>query len=342
MEDAIPNGRAQLSVTIGRKALLPVDEAFNLPIAPTSVQLALTEACPMHCVHCDLWKTQEQHRELSTEKWKEVINDLAAWLPHQNLHFTGGEPFLRRDFMELVSHAAHKHGMLVSANTSGILIRESILDQVMAAGFHGLIFSIDGLKELHGDIRGNAAVFERNLKSMEVLRHHMFITIATVIMEQNLEQLPRLVEFAVDVGAAGIGFQPLFQNFGAPPDPTWYKTSSIWPQDPSRVEAIIEQLIDMKSQRFPILNTTHQLELYKRYFHYPVKMREYQCLVGETNLAVSPYGEVRLCYQMPPIGNVKHSLPSELWMSREAQRRREIINNCHKCCRIMNCNYNEL
>ncbi len=295
----------------------------------------------MRCVHCDLWKTKNQHLELDTARWKAVIDDLGAWLPHRHLHFTGGEPFLRKDFLELVRYARTEHDFVISANTSGILIRDAILNEVREAGFNGLIFSIDGLGDLHGVIRGNKQVFQRNLKWIEDLRHHMFITIATVIMEPNLDALVPLIDFAVEVGAAGIGYQPLFQNFGQEHDPFWYEKSPIWPKDPHRVVEVIDQLAERKREGAPVLNSFKQLELWKKYFFSPIEIHEYRCLVGETNLAVSPYGEVRLCYNMDPIGNVREDLPSRLWLSHEAARRRSIIDRCHRSCSVMNCNFNE-
>jgi MoaA/NifB/PqqE/SkfB family radical SAM enzyme len=311
-------------------------------IAPTSVQLALTEACPMRCIHCNLWQTKRQNEELPTEKWMGIIDDLADWLPHRHLHFTGGEPFLRKDFLEIVRYASTEHDFVVSSNTSGVLIRQSNLYEIIDAKFNGLIFSIDAMDELHGKIRMNKSVFANNLKWMDILRHHMYITIATVIMENNLDDLIELVKFSKKVGAAGIAFQPLFQNFGAEPDSNWFKSSKIWPKAPEKVTEIIDEIIEMKNQGYLVLNSVNQLKLYKKYFCFPKEMYEYQCLVGETNLAVSPYGEVRLCYNMPPIGNVKTDMLSVLWTSQMAAQRRSIIDGCHKSCSIMNCNYNEL
>ena len=330
------------TIRIGRKQIPPVDSASKVPLSPTSVQLALTEACPMRCIHCDLWQTKNQHLELSTSMWKHVIDDLGCWLMHRDLHFTGGEPFLRKDFLELVRYAKSQHNFCISANTSGVMITESILDKVIEAGFNGLIFSIDGVDGLHGKIRGNNKVFEQNLKTMEALRHHMFVSIATVIMEPNLDEFCRLIDFAIEVGAAGIGFQPLFQNFGADRDPEWFKKSPIWPKDPDHVVDVLDAIISRKESGAPVLNSFAQLNLFKHYFHSPLEIHEYRCLVGETNLAISPYGDVRLCYQMDPVGNVTEAMPSEIWTNDTAAFRRDIINQCNRSCSIMNCNFNEI
>lgn len=330
-------------IRIGRRARLPVLPGDrSVPVAPTSVQLALTEACPMRCVHCDLWKTKRQHEELATEEWIEVLDDLADWLPNREVHFTGGEPFLRRDFLSLLSYASLDKGLTTSANTSGVLIRESTLVDLVETGINGLVFSFDGIGDLHGEIRGNPHTFERNLRWIEYLRHHFFITIATVIMKKNLHQLADLVRFAAEVGASGIAFQPLFQNFGAEPDAQWYRKSPLWPDDLRAVDRAIDDLVRLKDLGEPILNSRHHLQLMKEFFRSPEHLPRYRCLVGDTNLAISPYGEVRLCYQMDPIGNVRTSTVRSLWTSTQATDTRQVIDSCSRSCSIMNCNYNDV
>jgi MoaA/NifB/PqqE/SkfB family radical SAM enzyme len=79
----------------------------------------------------------------------------------------------------------------------------------------------------------------------------------------------------------------------------------------------------------------------KQYFRSPTTLPGYKCLVGETNLAISPYGEVRLCYQMEPVGNVRESPLRSLWSGTPAIALRGVIDGCRRSCSIMNCNYNE-
>jgi MoaA/NifB/PqqE/SkfB family radical SAM enzyme len=296
----------------------------------------------MRCIHCDLWKTRRRHEELDTAAWLRIIDELADWPPIRHVHFTGGEPLLRSDFVTVVHHAARVRGLCVSANTSGALITERRARELIDSGINGLVFSIDGDDSLHGQIRGRPRIYGSNLKWMELFRQRFYVTIATVIMKKNLHQLPELVDFAVRVGAAGIGFQPLFQNFGQDRDERWFETNPNWPNDPIAVDAALDQLIAKKQAGFPVLNTAKHLELMKEYFRSPARLPGYKCLVGETNLAISPYGEVRLCYQMDPIGNVRGSHLHSIWSGPAAVALRSVIDRCQRSCSIMNCNYNDV
>jgi hypothetical protein len=42
---------------------------------------------------------------------------------------------------------------------------------------------------------------------------------------------------------------------------------------------------------------------------------------------------------MRPIGNLKDSLPQDLWYSKEADEVREEILKCTMNCRLLNCNF---
>ena len=92
---------------------------------------------------------------------------------------------------------------------------------------------------------------------------------------------------------------------------------------------------------YPILNSPRHLELMKQYFRSPQQLVGYRCQVGHTNLAISPYGEVRICYQMEPIGNVGQQRLKDLWEGEQARACRDTIASCDRGCCIMNCNYNE-
>lgn len=66
---------------------------------------------------------------------------------------------------------------------------------------------------------------------------------------------------------------------------------------------------------------------------------EQVCKVAFSCLVINDEGEMRICRQMEPIGNIKDTLPSEAWNSEKAERVRCAIKKCTRDCRILNCNY---
>ncbi len=86
----------------------------------------LTHRCPLQCPYCsnplDLLKA---NAERDTNFWKDVI-DQAAALGVLQIHFSGGEPTLRRDLPALVAHASEA-GLYTNLITSAVLLDEARL-----------------------------------------------------------------------------------------------------------------------------------------------------------------------------------------------------------------------
>ena len=90
----------------------------KLPEKPEQITFDITDRCQMQCVTCSKWNTTPadvMSKELSTDEWKKILDDLKAWLGEGYWFcFSGGEPFLRQDIFEL-SDYAHKLGFKVAS-----------------------------------------------------------------------------------------------------------------------------------------------------------------------------------------------------------------------------------
>src|SRR3989442_3708815 len=71
---------------------------------PMGVHLDVTYRCNERCVHCYL--DHDDHGELNTTEIKDILDQLAD-AGVFFLTFSGGEDFLRRDFLELGGYARH-------------------------------------------------------------------------------------------------------------------------------------------------------------------------------------------------------------------------------------------
>ena len=79
---------------------------------------------------CEIWQNKNKYFELSTQDWKVILNGLKTWLGRGLIWFTGGEPFLRKDILELIQHC-HKNGQTVGIISNGILINRDIADNII-------------------------------------------------------------------------------------------------------------------------------------------------------------------------------------------------------------------
>ncbi len=64
-----------------------------------------------------------------------------------------------------------------------------------------------------------------------------------------------------------------------------------------------------------------------------------RCEIGWKVLNINHVGDVRLCHDMPPIGNINRASLAEIWTSPRAMQMRELIAHCHEGCYLLNCNF---
>ena len=113
-------------------------------IEPWKATLQVTRGCNHRCVSCTC--TMKDPNELSTDEWKRVINELPAGERFECVNFTGGEPLLRKDFLELVETAKTRGFTRISLNSNATLISStSTAEQLLTAGINAFTISYHGI-----------------------------------------------------------------------------------------------------------------------------------------------------------------------------------------------------
>ena len=107
-----------------------------------------------------------------------------------------------------------------------------------------------------------------------------------------------------------------------------------------RAIEVVDKLIEMKQAGHSIYNSYEQLKAMKIFFNNPDDiLKQIICDVGSTNFAIDPYGDVRLCFNMQPVGNIKESLPEQIWVNEKSKICRQMTKSCKMYCRMLNCNF---
>lgn len=167
--------------------------------APVNVTWELTYACNLSCVHCLSDSGKPNTQELSTEQCRDVVDQMARNRVFQ-LNIGGGEPFLRRDFLDLMEYA-HTKGIVTCISTNGALINDDAADRLD----RDLVYiqvSVDGASESSNDtIRGKGS-FRGAMKAIEILtKRGVEVSINTVLTRLSFPELDTLSHLAVSVGA---------------------------------------------------------------------------------------------------------------------------------------------
>ncbi|MBN2208843.1 MAG: radical SAM protein, partial [Candidatus Coatesbacteria bacterium] len=144
-------------------------ELFGRP-SPIAMTFAVTYKCPCRCVHCSAGNhLRSDVPELSTEEAKQLIDD-SQDLGVTIIAFTGGEPLLRPDIYELISHVNPKKAMPIMF-TNGLLLTDENAERLAAAGLYTLFVSIDSpVAEEHDSLREMPGLFETAVTGLQKLK----------------------------------------------------------------------------------------------------------------------------------------------------------------------------
>ncbi len=173
--------------------------------APMAALLELTHRCPLQCPYCSNPVEMDRVKdELSTAEWCSVL-DQASALGIVQVHFSGGEPTVRRDLVDLVAHA-RKVGLYTNLITSGVAIDRARFAALVAAGLDHVQLSFQDVDpetaERIGNMKGAQA---RKLAfAAWVNEEGLPLTINAVVNRQNIDRVDALIEMAVGLGAARV------------------------------------------------------------------------------------------------------------------------------------------
>ncbi len=329
---------------------------------PQQITFDITDRCQMKCVTCNKWKISAGDvisKELTTDEWKKVLSDLRNWLGEGFWFcFSGGEPFLRQDIFELAEYA-HSLGIKVASMTNGFSISH-LYEKIVESPIESLNFSLNSITNpiIHDTSRGREGSFEKlldaimQIKKLKNEKHsNIGLNIATILFPENIDEAIPLVEFVTRNKLNGIMFQLLddAESFQAYCVRTSSKTSTYtMPKElrlkyktmAKRAVEVIDRLIEMKQAGHSIYNSYEQLEAMKIFFNNPDDiLKSITCDVGSTNYAIDPYGDVRLCFNMDAVGNVKDNSPEEIWENAKSVECRQLTKSCKMYCRMLNCNF---
>lgn len=114
-------------------------------VGPSHVDFNVTNGCNLACSHCHSSSGDKLPEELSTDEAVEVLNQLHA-MGVLRLAIAGGEPFMRRDILQILEHACSLPGWQVSVITNGLFFRSKGRIEELADRCPGLSVnvSLDG------------------------------------------------------------------------------------------------------------------------------------------------------------------------------------------------------
>lgn len=350
------------SYTWPARTFLPSGRAFP----PLYYGLEITRRCNLRCKMCQNlnWLNNNPYSEqckdeLSTEDWFKVLDNL-HWFNIAS--FLGGEPFIRKDFLQLLAYASNR--CRTHFITNGQLITKSHIEEIVRYApkrmtGRGLIFvgiSIDGPEEVHDNIRGQKGAFNKAVEAAYYLRKAREargkraprIHITTVLQSDNVDFLHEMPAIAKRAGADVFNVtienrtNPLESAMLTIQDPYSIRDFS-FPEIPKhRLEIALSEtrhaarIADIEL-RLPNMPIACIVEHYAKNF-YP---ENFTCYEPWTCLRIAYNGNVGSCH-LAIAGNVQESSLKTLWNNSKTRAfrkriRRKLPLACAGCCSLSYC-----
>lgn len=169
-----------------------------------SVFWSITGKCNFRCRHCYMDAPDGALGELSTEQALNLVDQMAE-CGVLSVDITGGEPFVRRDFWQLIDRILSYKMNIGMVYTNGWLLNESVLDEFERRGIKPEIsISFDGVG-WHDWMRGIPGAEEAALHALQLCQKREFSTsVQMCIHRGNKDSLPQTIEVLKAIGVNNI------------------------------------------------------------------------------------------------------------------------------------------
>src|SRR5262245_27811151 len=129
---------------------------------PTHAVISVISVCNARCVMCNIWE-EKNVRLLDVETLRKLPTSLV------NVNITGGEPFMAKTLPDLVRAIHERGGPRIVISSNGMIpnsVEKHIKEIVAFKPDIGVRISVDGLSDMHAEIRGAKGAFEDAMASL--------------------------------------------------------------------------------------------------------------------------------------------------------------------------------
>ena len=331
---------------------------LHLPLPPLYAFFELTYRCNLRCEFCAFGKLLEENSaaslrsgELSAAKICEIIDEIPGFTL---ITFTGGEPLIKEEFLDIVEHAARTHR--IHLVTNGTLITKEMAQRLMALrmknfmgkGLFWIGVSLEGGPYIYQRLARKSDSFSRTIAGIKALQkyrigHYPVINLQVMIDQVNLTSLPSTIEMAHELGIKVCNFmvnnrQDHFNRLHQ--EKKWNEVVEI----PILKERELRENLDLAFERARDLGIKIRCQLGNSenivaYYTNKLEMSNFVCDSFWSTLGISAYGEVIGCFNTV-LGSFHDQSLREIWRGERRKRytakidRNNLSEKCQGCCML--------
>ncbi|WZO96402.1 radical SAM protein [Isosphaeraceae bacterium EP7] len=295
----------------------------------------VNERCNVACRYCEYWRLPTYEKEMSIEQWQNALLSIKDFVGEFSISFSGGEPFIKPGFLDLMKFC-YQNGIHSSVTTNGSALTQKNAAKLCDAHPFALNVSCDAPNaEVHDYLRGYPGLFKKLTDGIKYVREERDrrgldfpIIIKPTIGKKNYKYLPDMVEFAQNVGATCVNFQPMDRWTEETYDELWIENDEM-----DDLQKVVDIMIEQKRAGAPILTSELVIGLLPAHFREEKAPTDVMpCRVGMRDFFIRTNGNIEVCFFYPPIGNIKESSAKEIWHGAKAQEIRKQTVGCERLC----------
>jgi len=288
---------------------------------PANGSLELTFRCNFRCKHCYVSHGHTGipgKQELTTSEVKRILDEIVdagcLWLL-----ITGGDPLLRRDFMEIWEYAKRK-GLILTLFTNGAAITPRVADFLAEwRPFLTEITLYGATQETYERVTGIKNSFARVMRGIELLLERKIpLKLKTMVISLNYHEFSQIETLAKNLGVK-FRYDPIV-NQGLD-DQLELQELRISPQQVVQLEASR----DSSKQFWNNAKTSLQ--------SFPLQLENlYLCSAGDSSFHIDPYGNLGICMtERANIFNLREATFQHIWSVEFPKLRSRTITSQFDC-----------
>ena len=292
--------------------IMKIDEKARRGESTAIIQLQYNYACNMVCQHCSIERLQKQDNKGRRKMTPEAVRDLARQADELGLarfEINGGEPFVNKDYDEIVK-AIDPQKFYINSVTNGWLLDDKLARHLKTIGVDRIQISVDSLDaEEHDEFRQRKGSHERALRAVKASRDAgLAVFVSTVVTKERLYS-EEFIEFINHFNNQDIG---VFLTFAKPVGAWQGKYDMMLTEE----DVDYVRVLETKHKIFSHLTSSYGLDM--------------GCTAVKGMVCVTQFGDVMPCqYIFISLGNIfDEPLKDIIQRGLDIKWFGEHINNC--------------